>query len=192
MRLSRKFTPIVTQPGDAARGKQLFTQNCAVCHASRAQGKDVAPDLTGMGAHGPAELIIHVLDPNREVEPNYYAYSIETKDGEIYDGVIARENSAASLCAMPPATWKSKSRTSRRRRNTGLSLMPNGFEALGGETLRDILAYLCAGEANFRILDLHSAFTANSIKGLWLTEENPEDTLAVQKIRRDEGGRRAV
>ena len=45
-----------------------------------------------MGAHGAAELIIHVLDPNREVEPNYYAYSVETKDGETYDGIIAREN----------------------------------------------------------------------------------------------------
>ena len=90
--LIAKFTPIVVQPGDPVRGQQLFIQNCEVCHRFNGEGKDVAPDLTGMGAHGPAELIIHVLDPNRQVEPNYYAYSIETKDGEIYDGVIAREN----------------------------------------------------------------------------------------------------
>ena len=31
--------------------------------------KDVAPPLTGMGAHGPAELLVHIIDPNREVDP---------------------------------------------------------------------------------------------------------------------------
>ena len=46
---------------------------------SKAEGKDIAPDLTGMGAHGPADLIVHILDPNRLVEPNFVAFSIETK-----------------------------------------------------------------------------------------------------------------
>ena len=180
--LIAKFTPLVTQPGDPERGRQLFTQNCAVCHRFNGQGKNVAPDLTGMGAHGAAELIIHVLDPNREVEPNYYAYSIETLDGEIYDGVIARENKSSMTLRNAAGDVEIKLQNIKSRRNTGRSLMPNGFETLGGEVLRDILAYLCAGESNFRILDLRSAFTSNSGKGLWATEENAEDSLQFKKF----------
>ena len=170
------------QPGDPVHGKELFSKNCAVCHKFEGQGKDIAPDLTGMGVHGPAELIIHVLDPNREVEPNYYAYSVETKDGEIYDGVIARENTTSLTLRNSAGDTEIKIGNIKNRRNTGLSLMPNGFESLGGETLRDILAYLCSGEVNYRILDLHSAFTANSSRGLWLTEEDPQDTLNFKKF----------
>ncbi len=180
--LIAQFTPLVTQPGDAVRGKQLFTQNCAVCHRFNGQGKDIAPDLTGMGVHGPAELIIHVLDPNREVEPNYYAYSIETKDGETYDGVIARENRTAVTLRNAAGDVEIKTSEIKSRRNTGLSLMPNGFEALGGATLRDILAYLCAEDANYRVIDLKPAFTANSNKGLWASQEDAADGLSFQKF----------
>jgi putative membrane-bound dehydrogenase-like protein len=180
--LIAKFTPLVVQPGDAAKGKQLFTQNCAICHKFNGEGKDIAPDLTGMGAHGPAELIIHVLDPNREVEPNYQAYSIETGDGETYNGVIARENKASVMLRNSSGDMEIKVKAIKSRRNTGLSLMPNGFEALGGEALRDILTYLCAGESRFRILDLRPAFTANSSKGLWNSPDNVEEALPFKKF----------
>ncbi len=180
--LIARFTPLVTQPGDAARGKELFTKNCAICHRFNGQGKDVAPDLTGMGVHGPAELIVHVLDPNREVEPNYYAYSIETTDGEIYDGVIARENDSSVTLRNAAGDKDIKVADIKTRRNTGLSLMPNGFETLGGDVLRDILAYLCAGEGRFRILDLRPAFTSDTRRGLWLTEDNLEDSPKFRKF----------
>jgi uncharacterized protein len=175
--LIAKFTPLVTQPGDAPRGHLLFVQNCAICHRFNGEGKDIAPDLTGMGAHGPAELIIHVLDPNREVEPNYYAYSVETKDGETYDGIITRENKSSLTLRNAAGDMEIKLENVKGRRNTGLSLMPNGFEALGGDTLRDILAYVCAGEANFRIIDLKAAFTANTRKGIFTALDRTEESL---------------
>jgi hypothetical protein len=68
------------------------------------------------------------------------------------------------------------------RRNTGLSLMPNGFESLGGDALRDLLAYLCAGEGKYRLLDLRGAFTANSTKGIYSSEESRSETLRFQRF----------
>jgi len=50
-----------------------------------------------MGAHGPAELLVSVLDPNREVDPSFVAVDIETKDSETYSGVVVNENAPASL-----------------------------------------------------------------------------------------------
>ncbi len=48
-----------------------------------------------MGAHGPAELLIHILDPNREVDPSFWAWNITKKNGETLVGVIASENTAS-------------------------------------------------------------------------------------------------
>ena len=80
--LIAKFTPEVEKPGNVAKGKELFTANCATCHQIGTLGNVVGPNLTGMGAHGPAALLGQILDPNKEVDIAYVAISIETKDVE--------------------------------------------------------------------------------------------------------------
>src|SRR5205085_2415634 len=159
----------------------LFSQNCAVCHLFKGEGKDIAPDLTGMGAKGAEELLVHVLDPNRYVEPNFFAYSIETKDGETVDGIIGRENQASVVLRNASGDVEIKTGNIKSRRNTGLSLMPNGFEALGAEGLRDLLGFICADENRFRVLDLKNAFTASSTRGIYAGAELLEDTLRFKK-----------
>jgi putative heme-binding domain-containing protein len=180
--LIAQFAPVVTRPGDAANGHKLFTQNCAVCHRFKGEGRDLAPDLTGMGAHGPADLLVHVLDPNRFVEPNFITTSLETKDDQSYDGVIARENRASLLLRNASGDYEIRQDNIKSRRSTGLSLMPSGFEALGQESLRDVLAYLCADENRYRILDLTAAYTANSTRGLYAAQSDVNDTLRFRKF----------
>ena len=89
-----KLTPEVVKPGNVTNGKTLFTANCAACHVFKDEGRNLAPSLTGMGAHGPADLLVHIVDPNRLVEPNFVSSVIETKDDQSYDGVIERENAS--------------------------------------------------------------------------------------------------
>jgi hypothetical protein len=55
--LIAKLTPVVERPGSLENGHKIFTANCANCHKFKSEGRDVAPDLTGMGAHGPADLL---------------------------------------------------------------------------------------------------------------------------------------
>ncbi|MBC8001552.1 MAG: ThuA domain-containing protein, partial [Opitutaceae bacterium] len=69
----------------------------------------------------------------------------------------------------------------KSRSSSGRSLMPEGFEQLGAEGMRDMLTYLCADESRFRILDLSKAFTANNSRGLFITPDNREDTIAFRK-----------
>ncbi len=175
--LIAKLTPEVEKPGNAVKGKELFTQNCAVCHLFNGEGKQVGPDLTGMGAHGPAELLAAILDPNREVDPSFVAWNIETKDDESYDGVIAAENRGAITLRNNSGEMQIKTATVKSRSNTGKSLMPEGFEALGNEALRDILTYFAGGDQKYRIIDLRPAFTADTSRGLFHTQTNLEDTL---------------
>jgi putative membrane-bound dehydrogenase-like protein len=180
--LIASLTPQIEKPGDAAKGKALFTQNCAVCHKFNGEGKEVGPELTGMGAHGAAELLVAILDPNREIDPSFLAWSFETKDGETYDGIIARENRAGVLVKNNSGELELKSENIKGRRNTGRSLMPEGFEALGPEALRDMLTFICGSDANYRIIDMRNAFTADSTKGIYNSKEATGETLPLKRF----------
>ena len=174
-----RLLPAVTesQSANVENGHKLFIQNCAVCHRFNGEGKDVAPDLTGMGVHGASELLVHVIDPNRVVEPNFISTSIETKDDQSYDGIIARENSDSVLLRNASGDYELKRKNIKTQKSTGRSLMPEGFESLGAESLRDILTFVCGKDNQFRIINLRPAFTANSLKGIYRSEESVEETL---------------
>ncbi len=175
------FRPVVLRPGDLANGAKLFTANCAPCHKYKEEGADFAPNLTGMGAHGPEDLLIHVLDPNRVVEPNYLSVNIETKDDLSYDGIVLRENRAVVVLRNQTAETEIRKDNIASRRTSSRSLMPEGFEALGPEGLRDLLAFLCADEARFRILDVLAAATANTGAGIYTAPENRDDAPAFRQ-----------
>ncbi|GEP44017.1 hypothetical protein BGE01nite_33080 [Brevifollis gellanilyticus] len=163
-----KLAPEVEKPGNTANGKMLFTAACAVCHKMDGVGMAVGPELTGMGAHGPAELLVHIVDPNREVDPSFWAFNFTTKKGETLQGVITAENNATVTLATQVGVREISKNDIDKRENTRRSLMPEGLDALGPDALRDILAYIC-GDAmkQFRILHLADAFTADSREGVF-------------------------
>jgi len=170
------------KPGHVENGRKVFTQNCAVCHTFNGEGKQLGPDLSGMGVHGVHELLTHILDPNRMVEENYMAVSIETRDDESYEGIIGRENRASVVLRNATGDTEIKTSDIKSRRNTGRSVMPEGFEALGAETLRDLLAYVIGGDSKYRVIDMKPAFTADNRKGLFSSEEEAHKSLRFQKF----------
>jgi putative membrane-bound dehydrogenase-like protein len=172
-----KLRADVIKAGNVANGAKLFTQNCAGCHKFKNEGADFAPNLTGMGAHGPEDLLTHLIDPNRVVEPNFYTVSIETKDELSYDGIVLRENDAVVVVRNQTGEYEVRKNDIQSRRSNSRSLMPDGFEQMGAENLRDLLTFICADELRFRILDLSSAFTANSTRGLFQTAQARDETL---------------
>ena len=176
------LTPEVEKPGDAARGKLLFTGTCAICHQLNNEGKLVGPPLNGMGAHGPGELLISVVDPNREVEPSFFAHNITKKNGEVLVGVIAQENAATLTLRNQTGEFEVRKEDIKTRENTKRSLMPEGFEALPADVLRDILAYVCSTETRFRIVNLAQAYTADTRRGLFNSETATNDTVHLSKF----------
>jgi uncharacterized protein len=174
--------PEVEKPGDFQRGKQLYTENCANCHVFQNEGRDLAPNLTGMGVHGAEKLLIHILDPNRTVEPNFISTSIETRDGLTYDGIIERENRAEVFLRNAAGDFTIRKDNILTRRSSGRSIMPEGYEALEADGLRDLITYLVAGENRFRVVDLRRAFTADSSRGLFHSQENTNETLAFRRF----------
>jgi putative membrane-bound dehydrogenase-like protein len=143
--LIAKLLPEVQTPGNIANGRMLFVAACAICHKFGDVGlRDVGPPLAGIGAHGPAELLAHILDPNRQLEPNYTQWNVTTKRGETFVGVIANENAATLTLRNQGGDTEIKKEDIATRDNTRRSLMPEGFEGLGAAGLRDLIAYMAS------------------------------------------------
>jgi putative membrane-bound dehydrogenase-like protein len=167
--------PEVVKPGDAARGKALFAENCLKCHAYKGEGRSVAPDLTGMGVHGREELLVHIVDPNRTVEGNYVSFNVRTRSGEVFNGIVVREGRESVVLKNSEGEREIRRSDIEAMVSTGLSLMPEGLESLGPAALRDILTYLTAEAGGFRLVDLQPAFTASTVKGLYDPRREPHN-----------------
>ncbi len=182
--LIAQFAPEVEKPGDATKGKMIFTAACSICHKYGDVGtRDVGPSLMGMGAHGPAELLVHIIDPNREVDPTFWAWNITKKNGETLAGIIASENTASVTLRNQAGDFEINKADIANRENTKRSLMPDGLDALGAESLRDILAFVCGSADNhFRVMDLRSAYTADTRQGSFAKAEDKDGTVTLHKF----------
>src|ERR1700704_3652253 len=75
-----KLTAGLPSP-DIARGKQIFTKNCAICHKLGDEGAKIGPQLDGIGIRGVARVMEDVLDPNRNVDQSFRTTTLVTTNG---------------------------------------------------------------------------------------------------------------
>ncbi len=127
-----------------------------------------------MGAHAARDLLTAVLDPNRTVEPSLTDWVVETVDGRVFGGVLARDSTDSILLRWSGGEEEVSRADIESLRNTRRSPMPTGFESLGATALRDLFAYLAAGTEGFRVLDLSALATANSHVALYDTQRDPK------------------
>jgi hypothetical protein len=174
-----KLLPLIeSKAGDAAKGKVAFTAACAICHRFNNDGKEVGPVLDGIGVQGTNELLISIIDPSRVVDNEHRTWSIALKNGTFAVGIIARENDRTLTLHLPGGISQDiKMADIKSRQDTGLSLMPEGLEALGADTLRDILAYLRGSSGKFRAVNLGTSFTTDTGGGLYNSREAKNDTI---------------
>ena len=139
-----KLLPLAKEKGDPARGKEVFTANCAVCHTFNGQGGKIGPELTGLSARDPGEVLIDILDPNRSVEANYRLWNVTTKGGETYSGRLETETqTTVEILDITAQKHVVQRKEIASLEGTMLSIMPNGFEALPPDDLKSLLTYLC-------------------------------------------------
>jgi putative membrane-bound dehydrogenase-like protein len=138
-----KLLPLAKEPGDAKRGAEVFTANCAVCHTFNGTGGKVGPDLTGIGARDPSEVLIDILDPNRSVESNFRLWSVSTQDGETFSGLLETETrTSVEILDTTGTKHVIQRKEITAMAGSQLSVMPNGFDALPPDDLKALLTYL--------------------------------------------------
>jgi len=167
--------PQIEPMGNVVKGKALFTENCMKCHGYKGEGRSIAPDLTGMGVHGKHELLVNVIDPNRVVETNYISFNVRLKNGEVFNGLVAKETKDMVLLKNNEGDREIRRADIDLMASSGLSLMPEGLEQLGAEAIRDILSFLVSEAGNFRLVDLQTAYTASSVRGLYDPVREPNN-----------------
>jgi putative membrane-bound dehydrogenase-like protein len=129
---------------DLSRGQELFKKHCAACHIADAAGRATGPNLSNLTDRTPTALTESILAPNRSVEPQYRGYVVLMSDGRVVTGVIAEEAGATVTLAQADGKRATIPRSEiEELRNTGLSLMPEGYQQeLDPAMLRDLVEFV--------------------------------------------------
>ena len=138
------YKPALDTPGDIAKGKLLFQQKCANCHQIAGVGHVVGPNLQSVANKSLADLLIAILDPNREAQPNFATYVVETQDGKVLNGLLVGDTATSVTLRRAEAKEDVVLRSNIETIvSNGKSLMPEGFEKdVTPAALADLLAYL--------------------------------------------------
>ncbi|MFN0198563.1 MAG: PVC-type heme-binding CxxCH protein [Planctomycetaceae bacterium] len=134
----------LTIKGDLAKGKEVFKKECSACHKLENVGTSVGADLSAVRNRGLDAVLLNILDPNREVKPQYVSYVLVTDEGLTHTGMIAEETANSVTIRRADGTTVSILRVHiDELRSTGLSFMPEGIEKqLDVNKMADLLAYL--------------------------------------------------
>ena len=129
---------------DAKRGQIVYRRDCANCHQLGGEGHDVGPSLATIQHRSPQEILIHVLDPNREVSPNFLDYAVVLTDGRSLTGMIVSETDAGLTLRRAEKQETTVLRSEIANIATsGRSLMPEGLEQkVTLQEMADLIAYL--------------------------------------------------
>ncbi|HEX3869667.1 MAG TPA: PVC-type heme-binding CxxCH protein [Pirellulales bacterium] len=139
-----RYQPALQLAGDATRGQVVYQRECAACHRFGDRGHDVGPNLATISHRSPSELLVAILDPNREVGPNFMQYTVVLDDGRIATGLIFSETPTSITLRRAENQQETVLRQSiEELMGTGLSLMPEGLEQkLSPQDLADLIALL--------------------------------------------------
>lgn len=139
-----QYQSVLAMEGDAARGRTIFETNCAQCHRIGETGFAVGPDLTTMTNSGPDKILVNILDPNREVNPQYINYTIDTLDFETLSGIIASESATSVTLKRANGAADTILRVNIESiRSENLSIMPEGWEeTIDPQAMADLIAFL--------------------------------------------------
>jgi putative heme-binding domain-containing protein len=131
------------------RGEAVFRRDCINCHRLGNEGQDVGPALATIKGRIPSEVLEHVLDPNREVSPQYLEYVVVTRDGVIKTGIIASETPTSITLRQSGGKQETVLRSEiDEMTGSGKSLMPDGFEKkITPAEMADLIAFLLAKPA---------------------------------------------
>jgi putative membrane-bound dehydrogenase-like protein len=139
-----RFHALADKSGDSAKGQLLFTAVCRQCHSVGGQGGQVGPVLSGAGALGVEALLRNIITPSAAMEPGYRLFRVETKEGDVLDGILVSQDNDAVILRRPNVEDTRIAQGQIRKAGfTKKSMMPDGLlETLPPEQVSDLFAFL--------------------------------------------------
>jgi putative heme-binding domain-containing protein len=138
---------ILSRKGDAERGRALFANpalQCAKCHRVQPGKETVGPDLSKIAAkYNRAQLLEAILEPSKTIDPNYVAWILQLKSGDVVNGIIASRTDTELVLRDADKETRVALSSIERRVQQEKSLMPEGlFQHLTAQEAADLLAFL--------------------------------------------------
>jgi putative heme-binding domain-containing protein len=142
----KTFAPAAKLTGRVNEGEAIYKKACATCHraGTATVGADVGPNLLTVVSRSPEDLLGHILEPNREIAPQYVNYSVAMKDGRVLTGLIASESTNSLVLKRAEGVTETVARSQVDEvRSTGQSLMPEGLEqGLAPQDFADLISFI--------------------------------------------------
>jgi putative heme-binding domain-containing protein len=133
--------------GDAERGKAAFNTigTCAKCHQPNGDGKDIGPDLSGIGDKLARQAMFEsILYPSAAISHNFETFSVVTDEGLAYSGILVSQSDTevkikdenGIVRAIPTSAIEEQNKSD-------VSLMPSDIQKLlTAQELVDIVEFM--------------------------------------------------
>ncbi len=134
--------------GDVRRGQAVFRSSkasCVSCHAIGYLGGRVGPDLSRIAAiRTKRDLVESIVFPSASIVRSYEPVIVETKAGQVYNGLIKEETAGQIGLVIGPDRMQRISRDEIEEiRPSKVSVMPAGLEKiLSRQELADLVEFL--------------------------------------------------
>lgn len=142
-----KLAKAVREQGNAQRGELLYRTNpsCPACHALAGKGGTIGPNLSAVGRGlSSREIITEVLWPNQNIKEGYNRVQVETKKGELVQGIKVFETAdVVHIKTTDSQKLRIINKKELAKQTETGSLMPTGLmDAYSEEDVRDLIRYL--------------------------------------------------
>src|SRR5262249_38651346 len=122
-----------------------------------------------------------IIDPSRNVEGNFRAYTVVTTSGRLFTGLLASESKTAIEIFDAEGKKQTILRSDiEKLEASAKSLMPDGFEKqLSRKDLTDLLEFLTQ-RGKYLPLPLDKVATAVSTRGMFVSQDAPVERLVFE------------
>jgi len=138
------YQPALELPGNPNTGREHFRRVCSVCHRVERIGNAIGADLKSIRNRGMPAIMLNILDPNRDMLPQFVTYIVITNDGRTHTGLIQSESANSITLRQSDNTDVTILRIDiDEMQSTGRSFMPEGLERqVDVQAMADLLVYL--------------------------------------------------
>ncbi|MDA7921955.1 c-type cytochrome [Verrucomicrobiales bacterium] len=144
----RKHLDAIELPADPAAGERIFHHPrialCANCHRSNGRGNVVGPDLSHVAGREDGDWLLGaILDPNRDIAPQFMPRVITLNDGSTHVGIRLRSYINEQIRDALGQNHTFNRDDVKSIEDLTMSFMPTGLPmAMTTRELRDLLAFL--------------------------------------------------
>ncbi len=148
----QKRLAAIKVPADPAAGERIFHHPkvalCGNCHRSDGRGNVVGPDLSHVAGREDSNWLLGaILDPNRDIAPQFMPRVITLNDGSSYVGIRLRSYINEQIRDALGRNHTFNRDDVKSIEDLPMSFMPTGLPiAMTDRELRDLLAFLESSE----------------------------------------------